>query len=213
MRSDIVQNQLSINDLHKERMAEPTNAPHTPRYSDVLQNEARNRGSDTDSDAHVQHPPPGESVSSREVNGDNDGFTVYQGKRPGRKERQLQQQNSGQRGSGLAGAGARRKPTFGTKTEATILGGKRTRDLFIYNISSSATPEQVVEYIKSQDESIDITVDNVTVQSKEDAHSKSFRVTVDSAHFDIINSDSFWPNTIAYRPFFYRRARKTTVEP
>ena len=82
--------------------------------------------------------------------------------------------------------------------------------LYITSAEHSATPEQVVEYIKTQDDSINITVDDVVVQSKEDAPSKSFRVTVDSSFFDTINSDSFWPNTIAYRPFFYRRARQRT---
>ena len=89
-----------------------------------------------------------------------------------------------------------------------IVSGRRTRDLFIYNLDNSVTPETVIDYISEQDDSINITTDDIVLQSKEGANTKSFRVSVDTSHFDTINSNDFWPSTIAYRPFFHKRAQR-----
>ena len=102
----------------------------------------------------------------------------------------------------------RRKPNFGTKIDSSLLGGKRTRDLFIYNLDNSTTAEAVADYINGQDDTINICTDDIVVQSKDDAHTKSFRVTIDSNSFDTVNSNDFWPSTIAYRPFFHKRTQR-----
>ena len=130
---------------------------------------------------------------------DQSESSTYRGKRPGRKER-LSRRAENDRG--------RRKPTFGTNNDSSQLGGKRTRDLFIYNVNPTATPDAVVDYIKSQNDSINIAIGDVVVQSKDNAQTKSFRISVDSSHFDIINSNDFWPSSIAYRPFFHKRSQR-----
>ena len=116
---------------------------------------------------------------------DSDGFEIQRGER-----RRLNRTQTA------------RQPVYGSSdTVSGLRAGKRSRDLFIFNLNAETSDDELKSFLL--DNGID--AQEVECQSKENSFNTSYRLKVDSTDAEKLLKPEFWPANVGIRPYFRKR--------
>ena len=96
-----------------------------------------------------------------------------------------------------------KRAVFGTKGGTELKGGERYKEIFIFNLESGTTADEVSEYMKRAN----VTACEVECKSNEESRLKSFRVRVKDTQYGTAMMADMWPQNVGCRPYFRSRAR------
>ncbi len=103
-----------------------------------------------------------------------------------------------------AGPTSRPKPkaVFGTRQSTVLRSGPRRHDLFVFRVDDNIEDDSIKEFLAGEN----VKVHDLERVSRDDAWTKSYRVTVETSDLTAILTPDFWPDGIGCRRF---RRRKT----
>ena len=97
------------------------------------------------------------------------------------------------------------KAVYGTRTDGSLKGAKRTTDLFVFRLEKNTKTEEVHEYLQNKG----LEVMDLICVSNENSRFRSFKLTVDFNHSEQVMDGTFWPEGIGCRQFIGRRVTGT----
>ncbi len=190
-----------------ERQMASVCKPHVETYADVVTSSHTNRRTSNTAVSGLAgltvHLPPerGDAMTRppADAQRDNDDGFVLPADQRKRNNRLLK------RAANDAKPKPKPKPkaVFGTRQSDILRSGPRRFDLFVFRVDNSIEDDNLKSFLTSEN----IVVHDLERVSRDDAWTKSFRVTVVGADLSVILNPDFWPNGIGCRRF---RRKNTT---
>ena len=94
-----------------------------------------------------------------------------------------------------------RKAVYVSKGGTTLKGSERTRDIFLFNIESETTEDDIKQFMATTD----VKCIEVECRSNQDARNKSFRVQIGEADYEKTMNADMWPANVGFRPYIRYR--------
>ena len=99
---------------------------------------------------------------------------------------------------------AARKSMYGSAENNALKAGKKTRELFVFNLDPEMTQDDLSSYLNNA--GIDLI--EIERRSIDDAMNKSFRITINNCDIDTVMKPEMWPCGVGVRPFYRKRASR-----
>ena len=97
-----------------------------------------------------------------------------------------------------------RKPMYGSAENNVLKAGKKTRELFVFNLDPETTQDDLSSYLNNA--GIDLI--EIERRSNDDAMNKSFRITINNCDIDTLMKPEMWPSGVGVRPYYRKRASR-----
>ena len=92
----------------------------------------------------------------------------------------------------------RRTAVYGTRKHATIVGGPKCIDLFVFNVDKKVEEDSIKDFLVQEE---NISVVNVECVSHINSYMKSFKIRVDQMYEAKLMDAKFWPEGIGCRKY------------
>ena len=96
-----------------------------------------------------------------------------------------------------------KRAIFGTKGGTELKGGERYKEIFIFNLESCTTADEISEYMNRAN----VTACEVECKSSEESRLKSFRVRIRDVQYGTVMMPTMWPENVGCRPYFRTRPK------
>ena len=89
---------------------------------------------------------------------------------------------------------------MGTELDDSFRSGRKTTDMFVFNVHIDVKSEKVKQHITDK-----ISIENFAKMSNDNAPMQSFKFTISCDDYDNIMKPEFWPKGVRCRRFIYKR--------